>query len=94
MLVLVAVVVVVLILFLAYKKLPQLGRQAGEGLNQLGGSARETLDERVDMKGIGESAAEGVREFKEALARPAHEEAERSPQTPVMSSGDCETQNV
>ena len=61
----VIVLVIVLILF-NYKRLPGLGRSAGEGVNQLKGSATEMMGEhKLDASTLGKSAGKGVREFRE-----------------------------
>ena len=61
----VIVLVIVLILF-NYKRLPGLGRSAGEGVNQLKGSATEMMgDHKLDASTLGKSAGKGVREFRE-----------------------------
>jgi TatA/E family protein of Tat protein translocase len=61
----VIVLVIVLILF-NYKRLPGLGRSAGEGVNQLKGSATEMMGEhKLDASSLGKSAGKGVREFRE-----------------------------
>jgi len=61
----VIVAVIVLILF-NYKRLPGLGRSAGEGVNQLKGSANEMIgDHKMDPTTLGKSAGKGMREFRE-----------------------------
>lgn len=64
-------VVVVLIVFGAYKRLPALGRSAGQGVRvggekakELAGVARQKAD-GIDTKSIANQAGRGVREAKE-----------------------------
>ena len=97
----VVLAVIVLILF-NYKRLPGLGRSAGEGVNQLKGSATEMIgDRKVDPTTLGKSAGKGVREFREfkdaltgageskpaAKTRPAAEPAPKpDPAAPAAAS--------
>lgn len=82
-------VVIILILF-NYKRLPGLGRSAGEGVNQLKGSVGEMVgDRKVDPSTLGKSAGKGVREFREfkdaltGSTQPAEKSrAEREPAPP------------
>ena len=67
----VILVVIVLIIFGGYKRLPALGRSAGEGARvggqkakELAGIARDKAD-GIDTKKIANSAGRGVREAKE-----------------------------
>ncbi len=48
MLITIAIIVVLALLLFGYKKLPELGRRAGESVNHLAGSAREAIDERLE----------------------------------------------
>lgn len=68
----IAILAVVLLLIFGYRKLPQLGRSAGEGARALGegakelaGSANEKVGDRIDPARIGRSAGKGVREARE-----------------------------
>jgi TatA/E family protein of Tat protein translocase len=86
----IAIVVVVLLIFFGYKKLPALGRSAGEGVKQVKSSAQEIVGDRVDPATLGKSAGKGVRElreFKDAVTgsgagnepRPPAQPTEREP---------------
>jgi sec-independent protein translocase protein TatA len=66
------IVLVILLLFFGYKKLPQLGRSAGEGVRTGIGKARELsttvgdkVDGKVDPQSIGRQAGQGLREARE-----------------------------
>ena len=66
------VLVVLLLIFFGYKRLPQLGRAAGEGLRtgvdkakELGGSIGDKAEGKVDPSSIGRSAGQGLREARE-----------------------------
>ena len=60
------IVAVVALLFFGLRRFPALGRQAGEGIHDLGNFAREKLGDRVpDAGSIGRSAGAGVREARE-----------------------------
>ncbi len=66
------IVVVILLLIFGYKKLPQLGRSAGEGTRKGIDKARELsttvgdkVDGKVDPSSIGRSAGKGIREARE-----------------------------
>ena len=49
-----------------YKRLPALGRSAGEKVNQLSSTARGTLgDKETDPGSLGRRAGQGVREARE-----------------------------
>lgn len=76
------ILVVILFVIFGYKKLPALGRSAGEGVNKLKGSVDEMVgDHKVDPSTLGKSAGKGVREFREfkdAFSGPAHPPVERS----------------
>lgn len=60
-----AIVAVLLLIFFGYKKLPALGRSAGEGVKQLKGSAQEMVGDKLDPSTLGKSAGKGVREMRE-----------------------------
>lgn len=66
------IILVILLLIFGYKRLPQLGRSAGEGVRTGVGKARELsttvgdkVDGKVDPSSIGRSAGEGLREARE-----------------------------
>jgi Sec-independent protein translocase protein TatA len=66
------VLVVIVLLVVFYKRLPQLGRSAGEGLRSLIDRVRglsskvgERVDEKVDPPSIGRSAGRSLREVRE-----------------------------
>jgi sec-independent protein translocase protein TatA len=66
------VLAVIVLIFFGYKKLPQLGRSAGEGLRtgvdkakELGTSVGDKVDGKVDPSDIGRSAGKGLREARE-----------------------------
>lgn len=71
------ILAVIVLLVFGYKKLPQLGRSAGEGVRTATEKARELsttvgdkVDGKVDPSDIGRSAGRGLREareFKDAL---------------------------
>lgn len=61
----IAIVVVVLLVVFGYRKLPALGRSAGEGARDLKESVQEMVGDKVDPKAIGKSAGSGVREARE-----------------------------
>lgn len=61
----IAIVVVIVLIIFGYRKLPQLGRRAGEGVNELRGSVREMVGDKADPKTLGRSAGRGVRELRE-----------------------------
>ena len=48
MLITLAIVVVVALLMFGYKRLPELGRRAGQSVNELAETARGAIDERID----------------------------------------------
>ncbi len=48
MLITLAIVAVVALLMFGYKRLPELGRRAGNSLNELAETARGAIDERID----------------------------------------------
>ena len=48
MLITLAIVAVVALLMFGYKRLPELGRRAGESVNELAETARGAIDERID----------------------------------------------
>ena len=93
-------VVILLIIFGGYKRLPALGRSAGEGARvggqkakELAGIAREKAD-GVDTKKIANSAGRGVREAKElkqVITDPIPEtkpEAEEQPDAEATAEGE------
>lgn len=66
------IVVVIVALIFGYKKLPQLGRSAGEGTRKGIDKARELsttvgdkVDGKVDPSSLGRSAGKGLREARE-----------------------------
>jgi sec-independent protein translocase protein TatA len=66
------IVLVIVLLFFGYKKLPQLGRSAGEGVKTGIGKAKELsttvgdkVDGKVDPQNIGRQAGKGLREARE-----------------------------
>lgn len=68
----VVILLIVLLLLFGSRKLPELGRTAGEnlrkagkGARQLGDSTSEKIGDRVDPKSIGRSAGKGVREARD-----------------------------
>jgi sec-independent protein translocase protein TatA len=61
----IAILVVVLLVIFGYRKLPSLGRSAGEGARDLKQSVQEMVGDKADPKTIGKSAGEGVREVRE-----------------------------
>ncbi len=68
----IVILVVVVLIFVGYRRLPQLGRSAGEGLRSLIDRARglsskvgERVDEKVDPPSIGRSAGRSLREVRE-----------------------------
>jgi len=88
----IAIVVVIALVFFGYKKLPALGRSAGEGVKQLKGSAQEMVGDKLDPSTLGKSAGRSVREmreFKQAVTGVGTEssskaqERKRDPQPPT-----------
>jgi TatA/E family protein of Tat protein translocase len=92
--------VLVLIIF-GYKRLPQLGRSAGQGLRagvdkakELGTSVGDKVDGKVDPSDIGRSAGKGLREareFRDAITgketpKPAAKPAEAPAAAPVPAA--------
>lgn len=67
MLQLLIVVAIVAVLF-GYKRLPALGRRAGETAGQLAETARGAVGDNFDPKAIGRQAGNGMREFNELKA--------------------------
>ena len=61
----IAIVVVILLVFFGYRKLPALGRSAGEGVKQIKGSAQDAVGDKLDPATLGKSAGKGVRELRE-----------------------------
>jgi len=66
------VLAVIVLLVVFYKRLPQLGRSAGEGVRSLIDRARglsskvgERVDDKVDPSAIGRSAGRSLREVRE-----------------------------
>jgi TatA/E family protein of Tat protein translocase len=66
------VVVVILLLIFGYRKLPQLGRSAGEATRtgidkarELSTTVGDKVDGKVDPSSIGRSAGKGLREARE-----------------------------
>lgn len=66
------IVLVILLLFFGYKKLPQLGRSAGEGARtgidkarELSTTVGDKVEGKVDPSKIGRSAGQGLREARE-----------------------------
>jgi TatA/E family protein of Tat protein translocase len=66
------VLLVIILLVFGYKRLPQLGRSAGQGLRtgvdkakELGTSVGDKVDGKVDPSDIGRSAGKGLREARE-----------------------------
>jgi Sec-independent protein translocase protein TatA len=61
----IVIVAVILFVIFGYRYLPQLGRRAGEGVNEVRGSVREMVGDKADPKTLGRSAGKGVRELRE-----------------------------
>ena len=61
----IVIIVVVLLLIFGYRKLPALGRSAGEGARELKGSVQEMVGDKADPKTLGKSAGRGLREARE-----------------------------
>jgi Sec-independent protein translocase protein TatA len=68
----IVIIVVIVLLIVGYRRLPQIGRSAGEGLRWLFDRVRgvshrvgEKVDEKVDSGRIGRSAGRAVREVRE-----------------------------
>ena len=66
------VLVVIVLIVVFYKRLPQIGRSAGEGLRSLidrarglSGKVGEKVDDKVDPSAIGRSAGRSLREVRE-----------------------------
>jgi sec-independent protein translocase protein TatA len=66
------VLLVIVLLVVGYKRLPQLGRSAGEGLRSgvdhargLSSKVGDKVDEKVDPSAIGRSAGRSMREVRE-----------------------------
>jgi sec-independent protein translocase protein TatA len=66
------VLAVIVLIFFGYKRLPQLGRSAGEGLRTgidkakgLSDTVGDKVDGKVDPQSIGRSAGKGLREARE-----------------------------
>jgi TatA/E family protein of Tat protein translocase len=78
----IAIVVVVLLLIFGYRKLPALGRSAGEGARELKESVQEAVGDNADPKTIGKTAGKGLREareFRDALTGKAETPAASEP---------------
>jgi sec-independent protein translocase protein TatA len=87
------VLIVIVLLVFGYKRLPQLGRSAGEGLRSgvdkargLSTSVGDKVDGKVDPSSIGRSAGKGLREareFRDALTgKEIPKPAAKSPEAP------------
>lgn len=61
----IVIIIVVLLLIFGYRKLPALGRSAGEGARELKGSVQEMVGDKADPKTLGKSAGRGLREARE-----------------------------
>jgi sec-independent protein translocase protein TatA len=66
------VLIVLVVIIFGYKRLPQLGRSAGQSLRtgvdkakELGNSVGDKVDGKVDPSDIGRSAGKGLREARE-----------------------------
>lgn len=87
------IVLVVLLLIFGYRKLPQLGRSAGEGARtgiekarELSTTVGDKVDGKVDPSTIGRSAGKGLREareFRDALT--GKETAKPAPAPPAAA---------
>jgi Sec-independent protein translocase protein TatA len=68
----ITIVVVIVLLFVGYRRLPQIGRAAGEGTRSVIDRARglsskvgERVEDKVDPSTIGRSAGRSLREVRE-----------------------------
>lgn len=61
----IAIVLVIILIIFGYRRLPELGRRAGEGVNDLRGSVKDMVGDKADPKTLGRSAGKGVRELRE-----------------------------
>jgi Sec-independent protein translocase protein TatA len=68
----IAVIVLVVLIFVGYRRLPAIGRSAGQGLRSgmdkvrgLSSRAGEKVEGKVDPSSIGRSAGRSVREVRE-----------------------------
>ena len=61
----IVIVVVILLIFFGYRRLPAIGRSAGEGVRHLKGSAEEMVGDKLSPSTLGKSAGRGVREARE-----------------------------
>jgi TatA/E family protein of Tat protein translocase len=66
------VLALIVLIFFGYKRLPQLGRSAGEGLRTgidkakgMSSSVGDKVDGKVDPQAIGRQAGKGLREARE-----------------------------
>lgn len=71
-----AIVAVILLLVFGYRRLPEIGRRAGEGARDLKAVASEAIGETLDPAALGRSAGSGVRELRE-LKQAAFEPVEK-----------------
>jgi len=98
----IAIVVAILLVFFGYKKLPALGRSAGEGVKQIKGSAQDAVGDKLDPKTLGKSAGKGVRELRElkdavtgaAAEKPESEAPARPPAEPNRNGTPTESKRT
>lgn len=89
----IAIVVVLALIFFGYRKLPALGRSAGEGLRKIKGTAAERIGDGDEVStSVGRSAGKGVRELRElreaVSAKPGERGRGSAPGEPERGSGE------
>lgn len=77
----IAIVAVLILLFIGYRKLPELGRSAGSGLRKVKETASEKVGSGDEIStSLGRSAGRGmrdIRELRESLSTKPRESEER-----------------
>jgi TatA/E family protein of Tat protein translocase len=89
----IAIVVVIILLFIGYRKLPELGRKAGTGARELKDSVTEAVGDKADPETLGRSAGRGIREareFRDALTGKSPPKAGEAPAREPTRPGDAE----
>jgi TatA/E family protein of Tat protein translocase len=86
------VLALIVLIFFGYKRLPQLGRSAGEGLRTgidkakgMSSSVGDKVDGKVDPQAIGRQAGKGLREAREFRDALTGKEATNSKPEPTAT---------
>ena len=61
----IVILLAIVLLIFGASKLPQLGRTAGKGVNEVRGTVKDMVGDKADPETLGRKAGEGVREFRE-----------------------------